>query len=93
MAARTVDWDASYGSRLLSDLQKAELNDVRGHHYRQLAPGGEAWAHLRAGLERLADQLIEQGISHTAYRAAIACLADPARLITGPPLVLATARR
>jgi SAM-dependent methyltransferase len=93
LAASTVGWDASYGSRLMSDLHSAGLSDLRGHEYRQLAPGGEAWVHVAAGLERLRDPLVEHGISRAELQRAVECLGDPARLITGPPVVVATGRR
>lgn len=93
LAGRTVGWTASYGHRLMADLGAAGLTDLRGHEYRQLAPGGDSWAHLAIGLERLHDQLLEQGVGQTMLQRAIESLRDRAITITGPPVLVAWARR
>lgn len=92
-AGRAVGWDASYGLRLMSDLRDAGLTDLRGHEYRRLAPGGADWTHLSSGLERISERLVELGVAPEQLRSAIECLADPQRLITGPPVLLAQGRR
>lgn len=88
-AGRAVGWNATYGTGLAPALTAAGLGEVRGHLYRQIAPGGEDWTHLRQGLERLGEQLINEGIAQLEIQRAISCLADSEKLITGPPVVIA----
>ena len=92
-AGLTVGWDATYGARLMSDLRASGFVEVRGREYRHLAPGGEEWAHIGYGIERLRDALIAQGATGAQLDQAQMCLADPANTITGPPVVAAWGRR
>lgn len=91
-AGLAVGWNASYGDSLMSDLHDAGMTDLQGHSFRRLAPGGESWAHLRHGLERLRGELIEQGIAEPELERALECLDDPGTLITGPAIVIARGR-
>jgi ubiquinone/menaquinone biosynthesis C-methylase UbiE len=92
-AAQAVGWDAAYGKKLMSDLQISGLEDLRGRQYRQLAPGGEGWAHVSKGIERLNVELREQGVTAEDLEAVLRRLADPECLITGPPVVIAWGRK
>jgi SAM-dependent methyltransferase len=92
-AGRAVGWNAAYGSDLLSQMRMTGLVDLQGRQHRQLAPGGERWAHVARGIQRPQPQLIEQGITHDHLREALRCLADSNKLITGPPITIAWGRR
>lgn len=92
-AGHVVGWDAGYGRRLAADLRAAEMSDLHGYQYRQVALGGASWEHLGQGLERLRDELIERGIARDELRHALDCLADPSFLITGPPVTVMWGRR
>lgn len=88
-----VGWSAAYGRALLAHLRSAGLREVRGFEYRHLAPGGEAWRHVASSLGRLMPQLRERGVAESDVAHATRLLADPDNLITGPPVVIALARR
>jgi hypothetical protein len=92
-AGRAIGWNPCYGAALIDDLQAAGLVDVRGREHRLIAPGGEAWAHVGAGLERLRDELADQAVTAEDIDAALACLADPGYLISGAPVITAWGRR
>lgn len=87
-AGQTVGWQPSYGTTLIADLHVAGLADVRGREHRLIARGGRNWGHVRAGLERLRSELVDQGVAEDDLDAALRCLDDPANLITGPPIVI-----
>lgn len=93
VAGRAVGWAATYGQRLMADLRAVGLSGVRGLEHRRVAPGGPSWVHLRHGLERLREELIDLEIDAAELRRAIDCLADPDRLISGPPVLSAYGRR
>lgn len=88
-----VGWSAAYGRALLDHLRAAGLRDLRGFEHRRIEPGGPAWAHVVSGLERLRPRLVEAGAAEHDVERAIASLGDPDNLITGPPVVIALARR
>jgi hypothetical protein len=90
-AGLSVGWSPAYGRALLGDLRAAGLSDLRGFEYRRIAPGGDGWAHVVSGLERLQPGLLEQGAEERDLERAIASLCDGANLITGPPVVIALA--
>jgi MFS family permease len=92
-AGLRVGWCAAYGRALLGHLRAACLRDLRGYEYRHIAPGGTGWRHVVSGLERLRPGLLEQGAQERELERAIASLGDGANLITGPPVVIAMARR
>jgi hypothetical protein len=92
-AGLSVGWSPAYGRALLGDLRAAGLSDLRGFEYRRIAPGGDGWAHVVSGLERLRPGLLEEGVAEADLERAIASLRDAANLITGPPVVIARARR
>lgn len=92
-AAHGVGWNASYGDHLVPGLHAAGLQGVRGRRYRQIAPGGENWIHVRLGIQRLRDELLDEGITTTDLEEATRCLSDRGRLITGPPVTFAWGRR
>jgi SAM-dependent methyltransferase len=89
-AGASVGWDAAYGRALIGDLRGLGLIELRGVEYRQFAPGGPAWEHLRSGLHRLRSALLEQGADGGDLARALAALGDPANQITGPPVVIAS---
>jgi hypothetical protein len=89
-AGACVGWDASYGRALIGDLRAAGLTELRGVECRHSAPGGPAWEHLRSGLHRLRSGLLEQGVDERDLAHGLAALGDPANLITGPPVVIAS---
>jgi ubiquinone/menaquinone biosynthesis C-methylase UbiE len=91
-AALTVGWDATYGERLLTDLRAAGLVELVTRRHRRQARGGKAWRYLSYGIERLSEQLVAEGVSGGEIERAIACLADPANLIAGPPMTIAWGR-
>lgn len=80
-----MGWDATYGGDLMSDMRAIGLLDLRGRQYRQLAVGGETWAHLILGIQRLRGGLRVQGITDEHLAQTLQCLSDPANLIAGPP--------
>jgi SAM-dependent methyltransferase len=92
-AGAAVGWNASYGSLLMSDLRTTGLVELGGRQYRQLACGGEAWAHVARGIQRMETELIAQGVTPEQLAAALRCLVDPANVITGPPVTIAWGRR
>jgi SAM-dependent methyltransferase len=92
-AGLAVGWNAAYGHDLLDDLRAAGLTDLHGRESRVIAPGGEAWRHLSAGLERLRSHLLDEGVSEPDLQAAIRALDDPTCLVTGPPMLIASGRR
>lgn len=92
-ASAAVGWNADYGNQLLADLRITALVELHGRQYRQLACGGEAWAHVAHGIHRLETELIAQGITPEQLAAALQWLADPANIITGPPVTIAWGRR
>jgi SAM-dependent methyltransferase len=92
-AGSAVGWNASYGRDLMRDLRASGLTELGGREWRQVAPGGDGWAHVRYGLERLRPQLADQGVGDVDLRRALQCLADPTMMITGPPVVIAWGRR
>jgi SAM-dependent methyltransferase len=92
-AGRAVGWNACYGAVLIDDLRAAGLADVQGREHRLVAPGGEAWSHVRAGVERLRHELAAQGVTAEDIDATLASLADPGILITGAPVISAWGRR
>ncbi len=92
-AGLSVGWSAAYGRALLGHLRAAGLRDLRGLEYRRIAPGGAGWAHVVSGLERLRPGLLEEGVAEADLERAIASLRDAAKMITGPPVVIAHARR
>jgi SAM-dependent methyltransferase len=92
-AGQVVGWRAAYGRRLADDMRAAGLAGVGAHEHRLTAPGGEAWLHVRAGLERLRSEVLAAGASEEELDAALRCLDDPDTTITGPPVVIASGRR
>lgn len=92
-AGRSVGWDPTYGCGLMDDLRTAGLLQLQGREYRQLGAGGESWAHLALGIQRLRGQLIEQGITGEHVTELLGRLADPENLIVGPPVRIAWGRR
>jgi SAM-dependent methyltransferase len=88
-AARDIGWCATYGGRLLGDLAAVGLQRVRGRTHSYHAPGGEDWGAARLGLARLRDAILDAGAPAAAIDEAEQALADPRRMITGPPLVTA----
>jgi SAM-dependent methyltransferase len=92
-AGHVVGWRAGYGRRLADDMRAVGLAGVAAREHRLTAPGGEAWLHVRAGLERLRPEILAAGASEEDLDAALRCLDDPATTITGPPVVTASGRR
>jgi SAM-dependent methyltransferase len=91
-AGRRAGWEPTYGRRLMTDLRAAGLAGVEGREHRRLAPGAAGWEHLRVGLERLRGELAEEGVGERELDAALACLDDRARLLTGPSVTIAWGR-
>jgi SAM-dependent methyltransferase len=91
LAGRAVGWDAGYGRVAADDLRAAGLAGVAERSHRVIAPGGNAWLHVRDGIERLRGELDAAGAG--GLDAALACLADPGVTITGAPIVAAWGRR
>lgn len=87
-AGHAVGWQPNYGASPLADLRGAGLADVRGREHRLVAPGGADWRHVRAGLERLRAELLDQAVTVQDLDAALRCLEDPGNLITGPAVVI-----
>jgi len=92
-AGLSVGWSAAYGRALLGQMGAAGLIDRRGLEYRRTASGGAAWEHVASGLERLRPELLATGASETEVAEAIACLRDPGKQISGPPVLIASGRR
>jgi SAM-dependent methyltransferase len=92
-AGAAVGWNASYGNELMRDLGRSGLIELQGRQYRLLAPGGESWAHIARGIQRLETELNAEGITAERLNAVRRCLTDPANLITGPPVTIAWGRR
>lgn len=92
-AGPAVGWNPLYGAKLIDDLTAAGLTGMGGREYRVIAPGGDAWVHLGAGLDRLRVHLADQGIGENELARALTCLHDPGSVITGPPIAIAWGRR
>jgi 2-polyprenyl-3-methyl-5-hydroxy-6-metoxy-1,4-benzoquinol methylase len=88
-AGRAVGWNPTYGCGLMADLRSAGLTGLRGRQYRQLAPGGDGWAHVILGIARLRAELSDQGFTDPRLAEIRRCLADPGNLIAGPPITIA----
>ncbi len=89
-AGASVGWDPSYGRALIGDLRANGLSDVHGVEHRRIAPGGAAWEHLTFGLVRLRGDLLAHGAEERDVARAIAALGDPATMVTGPPVMVAS---
>jgi SAM-dependent methyltransferase len=92
-AGLEVGWNASYGTRLIHDLRASGLVDLKGREYRVLAPGGVDWEHVGAGLRRLRNSLLEQGVTEHDLESALRDLSDPRNLLTGSPIAIVWGRR
>jgi SAM-dependent methyltransferase len=92
-AGLSVGWSPVYGRALLGHMRAAGLLGSRGLEYRRIAPGGERWEHVVWGLERLRRELLAAGATEAELTEAVACLRDERRQITGPPVLIASARR
>lgn len=92
-AGAAVGWNAAYGNALVSDLRIAGLVGLHGRQYRQIACGGEAWAHIAHGIRRLETELSARGITPEQLAEALRSLLDPANIITGPPVTIAWGRQ
>jgi SAM-dependent methyltransferase len=90
-AAHAVGWNPGYGGQLMSDLRITGMRELKGHQYRQLAPGGPSWTHIDRGIRRLEGNLVEQGVALEELTEVLRCLADPKNLIIGPPVTIAWA--
>jgi hypothetical protein len=74
-------------------LQRAGLDRVAGRAHRTYQHGGDAWAGVRLGIERMRDQIQRAGASQADLDDALAALADPTRIIIGGPIVTAWGQR
>lgn len=92
-AGRATGWNATYGSELMSDLRLVGLRQLGGRQCRRLAPGGDQWAHLSLGIDRLRDELLQQGVTSDQVTQVIELLGDQANLIAGPPVTIAWGQR
>jgi SAM-dependent methyltransferase len=92
-AALVAGWNPLYGRHLVTDLQRAGLDQVAGRAHRSYQPGGDAWAGARLGVERMRDQIRHAGASRADLDDALAALADPTRIIMGGPIVTAWGQR
>ena len=92
-AALAAGWNPLYGRHLVTDLQKAGLDQVAGRAHRSYQPGGDAWAGTRLGVERMRDQIRRAGASCADVDDALAALADPTRIIIAGPIVTAWGQR
>jgi SAM-dependent methyltransferase len=92
-AALAAGWNPGYGRHLVSELQRAGLDQVGGRAHRSYQPGGDAWAGARLGVERMRDQIRHAGASHADIDDALAALADSTRIIMGGPIVTAWGQR
>lgn len=92
-AGRAVGWDATYGAALARHMAAAGLEGVHGRARRLVAPGGDAWRHVRAGIERLRGEIAAAGAAEAHVDAALGCLSDPATLVIGAPVVTVAGRR
>jgi SAM-dependent methyltransferase len=62
-AARAAGWNPCYGRSLVTGLQRGGLGQVGGRAHRSYQPGGQAWLAARLGIERMREQIHEQGAS------------------------------
>ena len=69
------------------------LAQVAGRAHRSYQPGGDAWAGVRLGIERMRDHIQYSGASPADLDDALAALADPTRIIIGGPIVAAWGQR
>jgi SAM-dependent methyltransferase len=92
-AALAAGWNPGYGRYLVSELQRAGLDQVGGRAHRSYQPGGDAWAGVRLGVERMRDQIRHAGASCAEIDDALAALADSTRIIVGGPIVTAWGQR
>ena len=92
-AARAAGWNPCYGRYLVTGLQRAGLSQVGGRAHRSYQPGGQAWLGARLGIERLREQIHQQGASQADLDDALAALADQTRTIIGAPIVTAWGQR
>ena len=92
-AALAAGWNPIYGRYLLTDLQRAGLDQVAGRAHRSYEPGGGAWIGARLGMQRMRDQIQHAGASQADLDDALAALADRTRIIIGGPIVTAWGQR
>ena len=92
-AARAAGWNPCYGRYLVTGLQRAGLGQVGGRAHRSYQPGGQAWLVARLGIERMREQIHQQGASHADLDHALAALDDHTRTIIGAPIVTAWGQR
>jgi SAM-dependent methyltransferase len=92
-AARAAGWNPCYGRYLVTGLQRAGLGQVGGRAHRSYQPGGQAWLVTRLGIERMREQIHQQGASQADLDHALAALDDHTRTIIGAPIVTAWGQR
>lgn len=92
-AALVSGWNPCYGRYLVSDMQRARLGRVGGRAHRSYQPGGPAWLGARLGIERMRDQIQQQGASQHDVDDALVALEDQTRTVIGAPIVTAWGQR
>lgn len=92
-AARAAGWNPCYGRSLVTDLQRTGLGHVGGRGHRSYQPGGQAWLSAQLGIERMREQIRQQGASDADLDDALAALHDQTRTIIGAPIVTAWGQR
>ncbi len=92
-AARAAGWNPCYGRYLVTGLRRAGLGQVGGRAHRSYRPGGQAWLVARLGMERMREQIHQQGASRADLDHALAALDDHTRTIIGAPIVTAWGQR
>lgn len=92
-AARAAGWNPCYGRYLVTGLQHAGLSQVGGRAHRSYQPGGQAWLVARLGIERMREQIRQQGATQADLDHALAALDDQSRIIIGAPIVTAWGQR